>query len=52
MQGLPNFLVFLLAFLPLAGMPALIWSALIQLWATVTAPFRWLAKIFRRRVEV
>ncbi|MEQ1718854.1 MAG: hypothetical protein ABL907_23200 [Hyphomicrobium sp.] len=50
--NVPNFLVFLLLFLPIAGMPALIWQALQNLWASITAPFRWIAKVFRRRVEV
>ena len=51
-QGAPNFLVYSLVFLPIAGVPALLWQAAQQAWATVTAPFRWLAKLFRRRAEV
>lgn len=52
LKGVPNFLVYLLAFLPVAGIPAFIWHGAVQLWGSVTAPFRWVAKLFRRRVEV
>lgn len=52
LKGLPNFLVYLLAFLPVAGPFAFLWHAAVQTWASVTAPFRWVAKLFRRKVEV
>ena len=51
-QGAPKFLVYLLVFLPIAGGPALLWQSAQQAWATVTAPFSWIAKLFRRRVVV
>ena len=47
-KGLPRSLVYLLIFLPLAGFPALMWQMLLNLWQTVTAPFRWLKRIFGR----
>lgn len=31
---------FLLVFLPLAGLPALIWTGVLQLWGVLSAPFR------------
>ncbi|MBL8882517.1 MAG: hypothetical protein JNL45_05620 [Hyphomicrobium sp.] len=52
LKGLPNFLVYLLAFLPIAGLPAFIWHGLVHLWTAVSAPFRWLRRVLRRRVEV
>ncbi len=51
-QGAPNFLAYLLLFLPIAGMPAFAWHAMKQFWASVTAPFRWIWSKLRRRVEV
>ena len=36
---------FFIGFLPVAGIPALLWQAAVQTWASITAPFRW----FRRR---
>lgn len=47
-----NFFVYLLAFLPVAGVWAFVWMLLLNAWATATAPFRWLAKLLRRRAEV
>ena len=52
LKGLPNFLVYLLVFLPIAGLPAFIWHALVHLWTVISAPFRWLGGVLRRRVEV
>ena len=51
-RGAPNFLAYLLLFLPVAGMPAFAWHAMKQFWATVTAPLRWIWSKLRRRVEV
>lgn len=48
-KRLPGNLVFLLIFLPIVGVPALMWEMAVQTWATVTAPFRWLARLFRGR---
>lgn len=36
--------LFLLAFLPITGLPAFFWGLLVQLWNIVTAPFRWIRK--------
>lgn len=52
LKSLPNTVSYLLVYLPVAGYPAMLWHAAVQTWATVTAPFRWLRKVFRRRVEV
>lgn len=52
LKSLPNLLAYLLLFLPIAGIPALLWQGLVQLWTGITAPFRWLAKLFRRKAEV
>lgn len=52
LKSLPNLVAYLLLFLPVAGVPALLWQGALQLWASVTAPFRWLAKLFRRKAEV
>lgn len=52
LRGAPNFLAYLLLFLPVAGMPAFAWHAMKQFWATVTAPLRWIWSKLRRRVEV
>jgi len=35
-----RFLAFLLLFLPLAGLPAFLWSMALQLWGMLTSPFR------------
>ena len=51
-KALPNFLAYLLLFLPIAGIPAFGWHALKQFWAAATAPFRWVWSKLRRRVEV
>ena len=48
LKWLPRTLVFVLIFLPIAGFPALAWQTLVQLWVTVTAPFRWLRRVFGR----
>ncbi len=52
LKSLPNFLAYLLLFLPIAGTPAFAWHALKQFWVSVTAPFRWIWSKLRRRVEV
>lgn len=52
LKGVPNFLTYLLAFLPVTGPFAFLVHAAVQLWAMVTAPFRWLRRIMRRKVEV
>lgn len=52
LKSLPNLLVYLLVFLPVAGLPAFTWHALTSFWNMVTMPFRFIAKLFRRRVEV
>lgn len=52
LANVPNLLVYLLAFLPVAGFPAFLWHLALQLWAAVTAPFRWAHKLLRRRAEV
>ncbi len=41
--------VYLLIFLPVAGLPAFVWQALIQFWTVVTAPFRWIRRKFLLR---
>ena len=41
--------VFWLLFLPLAGMPALLWQLAVQTWTSITAPFRWFHRRFLRR---
>ncbi len=51
-KGAPNFIAYLLLFLPVAGMPAFAWYAMKQFWASVTAPFRWIWSKLWRRVEV
>ena len=48
-SNLPRELVFFLAFMPFAAMPALIWQMAVQTWAQITAPFRWFARKFLRR---
>ena len=48
-KRLPGNLVFLLIFLPIVGVPAILWEMAVQTWATITAPFRWLARVFRGR---
>ncbi|MCB1483287.1 MAG: hypothetical protein KDJ17_00150 [Hyphomicrobiaceae bacterium] len=52
LRALPNFLAFVFLFLPLAGIPAFVWHSLVQLWNTISAPFRWIGRLMRRRVEV
>lgn len=51
-KTIPNFLVYLLMFLPIVGLPAFVVSSALSAWETITAPFRWLARKLRRRVEV
>lgn len=46
----PRDAAFLLVFLPIAGIPAMMWQFAVQTWATVTAPFRWIYRRFLRRV--
>jgi hypothetical protein len=44
-----RFLAGILIFLPLVGLPALLWLGILQLWAVLTAPFRgwkWLRQRF------
>lgn len=52
LKRLPNFLAYLLIFLPIVGVPAFIWQLAMQAWIIVTTPFRWLGRLLRRRVEV
>ena len=52
LTSLPNLAAFLLVFLPIAGLPVFIVSMILGIWHAVTAPFRWAAKLFRRRVNV
>jgi hypothetical protein len=47
--GLPRQLAFILAFIPVAGLPALIWQSALQTWATALAPFKWIYRRFLRR---
>jgi hypothetical protein len=42
-------IMFFTAFLPVAGMPALLWQVLVQTWHSLTAPFRWIYHRFLRR---
>ncbi len=42
-------LSFFLVFLPLAGLPALLWQMAVQTWVSITAPFRWFHRRFLRR---
>ena len=42
-------ITYFLAFLPVAGFPAVIWHLTVQTWQTLTAPFRWLHRRFLRR---
>lgn len=41
--------VFLLGFMPVAGMLALMWQLIVQTWLSLTAPFRWIYRRFLRR---
>ncbi|MGL4395153.1 MAG: hypothetical protein ACRCS9_01310 [Hyphomicrobium sp.] len=41
-------LVFFAGFLPVAGRPAFATQAAVNTWVMITAPFRWLRRIFRR----
>ena len=49
LRNLARELVFFAAFLPVAGVPSLLWQMAVQTWANITAPFRWFAKRFLRR---
>ena len=49
LHNLPLNLVFWFVFMPIVGAPALMYHATVVTWATVTAPFRWLARVFRGR---
>lgn len=42
-------LAYLLVFLPVAGLPAFVWQAMVQFWGVVTAPFRWIRRKFLLR---
>ena len=46
LRQLPGNLVFLLVFMPVFGYPAMAWAMLLELWAKITAPFRWLKRRF------
>jgi hypothetical protein len=48
-RRLPGELLFWLAFMPVAGGPAFIAQSAINLWAQVTAPFRWFRRKFLTR---
>lgn len=48
-RQLPRELIFWTAFLPIAGVPAVIWQLAVQTWQTATAPFRWIYRRFLRR---
>ncbi|MBK9080074.1 MAG: hypothetical protein IPL91_13680 [Hyphomicrobium sp.] len=48
-SSIPREAVFWLVFLPLTGIPAIIWQLAVQSWQTATAPFRWLHRRFLRR---
>lgn len=37
-----RFLAFLLLFVPIVGFPAILATVAVQLWRTITAPFRWI----------
>lgn len=52
LKRLPNEAAFFLVFLPIAGMPLFIFSMLYGLWEAILAPFRWVRKLLRRRVQV
>ena len=47
--AVPRETVYWLAFLPLSGIPALIWHFTVQIWLAATAPFRWIHRRFLRR---
>jgi len=49
LRAAPREAAYFLAFLPLAGFPALLWHMAVQTWATITAPFRWINRRFLRR---
>ena len=49
MRSAPREAAFFLAFLPIAGLPALIWQMLSQTWSAATAPFRWIRRRFFAR---
>jgi hypothetical protein len=49
LNAAPRALAFLLVFLPIVGIPALIWQGLVTTWQTVTGPFRWFNRRFLRR---
>jgi hypothetical protein len=46
---LPRELGFFLVFVPIAGVPALLWQFAVQTWQSITAPFRWFHRRFLRR---
>jgi hypothetical protein len=49
LRNAPRGLAFWLVFVPVAGMPALMWHLAVQAWVSVTAPFRWFHRRFLRR---
>lgn len=49
LRAVPRESIYWLLFLPVVGLPAFIIHSLSQLWQAVTAPFRWLRRIFLRR---
>ena len=50
LRNAPRGLTFWLIFVPVAGIPALMWHLAVQTWASVTAPFRWFHRRFLRRL--
>ena len=49
LRRLPVNLIFLLVFLPIAGVPAFLILMAKQAWHTITAPIRWIRWLFGRR---
>ena len=41
-------LAYVALFLPLVGMPAFLWTAILQLWNLVTAPVRFVSRMWAR----
>lgn len=46
LKAVPRETAFFLAFVPLAGFPALLWQMMSQAWSVATAPFRWIRRRF------
>ena len=49
LRNVPRELVFWLAFMPIAGVPSMMWQFAVNTWATITSPFRWFSRRFLRR---